>query len=213
MGFCRTSKVKRIPISKKFIENISSTLKNTRCIHHSHITGERFGYSHMFCNEKVRENYYKIPVVAHNLFRFDFFFTVKELRAGVWKTRDIVIGGKNPANINFAYIGGQVRFVETIKYFQQKLPALASSLTSSKKFEIAKACENYLTKDPKCSKKFLFLSKIYKKWVLEHLSSGKGMIPYELIIDFDSPNISPSKYFFEIHQFHSDMKDSVLSTE
>ena len=94
MGFCRTSKVKRIPISKKFIENISSTLKNTRCIHHSHITGERFGYSHMFCNEKVRENYYKIPVVAHNLFRFDFFFTVKELRAGVWKTRDIAIGGK-----------------------------------------------------------------------------------------------------------------------
>lgn len=94
MSFCRTWKVKGIPISKNFIENFSSILKNTQCIHHSHIAGEIFGYSHTFCNEKVRENYYKILVAAHNLFRFDFFFMVKLLRARVWKTRDIVIGGK-----------------------------------------------------------------------------------------------------------------------
>ena len=94
MNFCETLKVKGITISKKFNENVSSILKNTQWIHHSHITGEIFGYSHTFCNVKVRENYYKIPVVAHNLFRFDFFFMIKGLRARVWKTRDIGIGGK-----------------------------------------------------------------------------------------------------------------------
>ena len=68
-----------------------------------------------FCNEKVRENYYNIPVVAHNLFRFDFFFLMKGMRASVWETRDIVIGGKNPTDINFASVDNQVQFIDTIK--------------------------------------------------------------------------------------------------
>ena len=81
--FCKTSKVKGIPLSKKFIGNVSGILQNTQCVHYSHVTGNIFGYAHTFCNEKVRENYFRIPVVAHNLFRFDFFLLLKELRAGV----------------------------------------------------------------------------------------------------------------------------------
>lgn len=104
--------------------------------------------------------------------------------------------GKSSTNINYAHIGSQVQFLDTIKYFQQSLAALASSLTSSERFEIAKECENYLMKDPKLSKNFLFLSKIDKEWVLEYLSRGKGTIPYELITDFDPLNITPIKDFF-----------------
>ena len=63
----------------------------------------------------------------------------------------------------------------------------------------------------KLSKNFTSLSKTDQEWVLNHLSSGKGTIPYELISDFDSLNISPDKDFFEIHQFYSNMKDSVIS--
>ena len=73
ISFCRTKKVKEIPMSIKFITNISNILNNTHCPHHSHITGDIIGYSHTFCNETVRENYYRIPVIAQNLFRFDFF--------------------------------------------------------------------------------------------------------------------------------------------
>ena len=111
-----------------FLRNlqICAILQNTHSLHHSHITGEIFGYAHTFCNEKVRENYYRIPVIAHNLFRFDFFM-VKGLRVGAWKTRDIVIWGKTSTDINFAHIGNQVQFIDTIKYFQQSLAALAGS--------------------------------------------------------------------------------------
>ena len=118
---------------------MNNILRNTHCIHQSHITGGIFGYAHTFYNEKVRENQYRVPVVAHNLFRFDFFFLIKGLSAGLWETRDIVIGGKNPRNINFASIENQVQFIDIIKYFQQSLSALASSLTSSEKAEISKA--------------------------------------------------------------------------
>ena len=71
--FCRTTKAKGIPISKTFIANISGILQNTHCVYHSHIAGDIFGYAYTFCNEEVRENYYRILVIAHNLFRFDFF--------------------------------------------------------------------------------------------------------------------------------------------
>ena len=47
---------------------------------------------------KVRENKPKIMVVVHNTFRFDFYFLLKRLRTGVWRTRDICIGGKNPTD-------------------------------------------------------------------------------------------------------------------
>ena len=131
--FCVANKVRGIPISNKYIQNVTSILQDTRCIHNSHITGNIYGYAHTFCNEKVRENYFKIPIIAHNLFRFFSLFLAKGLRASVGKTRDIVIGGKNPTDINCAYIGNQIQFIDTIKCFQQSLWRLTSSLTSSEK--------------------------------------------------------------------------------
>ena len=103
--FSRTNKVKGIPLSKNFIENLKGIMTNIIQIYHSHITGKIIGYAHSFCNAKVKKNYPKVTVIAHNLFRFDFFFLLKGLRAGVWRTRDLIIGGKNPTDINLSSIG------------------------------------------------------------------------------------------------------------
>ena len=46
-------------------------------MNHSHLTGEVIGYAHDFCNKNIRENHNRIPVFAHNLFSFDFFFVLK----------------------------------------------------------------------------------------------------------------------------------------
>ena len=81
ISFEPTEKAKGPIISGKFISNISAIISNKGCLHYSHITGKVIRYVYQFCNEKVRENYYKIPVIAHNLFRFDFFFLIKGLRA------------------------------------------------------------------------------------------------------------------------------------
>ena len=164
--FCMTDKIKGIPISRKFIANIIAILDNTRCIHHSHTTGDIIGYADTFCNERVRENYYKIPVIAHNLFSFDFFFLAKGLRASVWKTRDICIGGKNPTDINLASIDNQVQFIDKFKYFQQSLGALANSVTCSEKTAIYKQSKKYLMQNPKISKNFLALNKTDQEWDL-----------------------------------------------
>ena len=73
--FIPTTKVKtRCPISSKFISNLIAIFKNQRDIHHSHTTRKIIGYANNFCNLRCKENYYIIPVFAHNQFRFDFFY-------------------------------------------------------------------------------------------------------------------------------------------
>ena len=84
---------------------------------HSSFSGEITGYSNSYCNQKVRENKSKISVIAYNLFRFDFFFLLKGIRAGVCRRKDISVGGKNSTNINYASIGNQVMLIDTTKNF------------------------------------------------------------------------------------------------
>ena len=76
--FQSTGKIKVVPMSKNFIGNIKGILNNKINIHHLHISNEVIGYAHSFCNERVRENKTKTRVVAHNLFRFYFFFYSKD---------------------------------------------------------------------------------------------------------------------------------------
>ena len=72
--FCETDKVKGIPLSKNFLENLEGIMTSKDHVDYSHISGEIIGYAHSFFNTKVGENKYKITLIAHNLFRFDFFF-------------------------------------------------------------------------------------------------------------------------------------------
>ena len=61
------------PMSDKFIQNLYHIHTSKSIIHHSHVTGDIIGFAHEYCNSQVRENYYNIPVIVHNQFRFDFF--------------------------------------------------------------------------------------------------------------------------------------------
>ena len=126
--FVETDQVKGMPMSKIFVDNSKGIMRNKTHIHHLLVSGKIIGYAHSYCNYRVRENKPKLSIIAHNLFRFDFFFLLKGLRAAVWKTRDITIRGTNPTNISFTIIGNQVIFIDPLKYFQQGLQTLASNL-------------------------------------------------------------------------------------
>ena len=95
--------------------------------------GKIVGYAHDFCNKKLKENQNKIPVLTHNLFRFDFFFVVKGLRLCVWRTKNLNIGVRNLTHVQYANIGNQVKFIDTTKYYQQSLSSLAADADSKEK--------------------------------------------------------------------------------
>ena len=113
-----------------------------------------------------------------------FFLLLKGIRPSVWETSEIAIGGKNPTDVNFAIIRNQVRFIDTVKYFQQSLGSLADNMTDIKRENVRKICRKFL------AEKLMFLNDEDEKWVLDYLASGKGMIPYQMIT-FDSLNICP----------------------
>ena len=53
MKILDNDQIQGVPISKKILTNVKFNTKPN--LHHSHITGEIYGYTHGFCNRKVRE--------------------------------------------------------------------------------------------------------------------------------------------------------------
>ena len=203
-----SSSVGCLIVSEKFLINLFYIYTDRHVVHHSHVTGKIIGHAHEYCNFQIRENYYTIPVIAHNQFRFDFLLFLKGLRPSVWETTDINIGGKNPTSINFAIIQNQVRLIDTVKYYQQSLASLASSMTDIERANVRKNCRRFL------AEKLMFLTDEDEAWVLDYLSSGKGMIPYQMITDFDSLKKVPKEAFFEKKKdFYSELKEKDISDE
>ena len=125
----------------------------------------------------------------------------KGLRPSVWETTDINIGGKNPTSITFEIIHNQIRLIDTVKYYQQSLASLAASMTDLERANIRKNYRRFL------AEKLMFLTDDQEAWVLDYLSSGKGMIPYQMITDFDSLKKVPRK------DFYSELKEKDISDE
>ena len=158
-------------------------------IHHSHIAGDIICYPHSFCNLNVRENKKQISVIAHNLFRFEFYLKKKGIRLGSWRTTNISLGGTNLVNINFPNIANQAKFIYTLKYYQQILSVLATTMTDQEKQSIKKEGEKFIKTDAKLNEKFKKCSFEDREWILNYLSSGNGIIPYEMITRSDSDNL------------------------
>lgn len=61
------------------------------------------------------------------------FFLLKGITLSVWETKDINIGGSNQSRIDFANIGSQIKFIDTLKYYQQNLLLLTAAVTKEDK--------------------------------------------------------------------------------
>ena len=117
--------------TNNFFGNVHKYIKVKIDLHHSHITGEIFGYSHDFCNWKVEESKNEILLIAQNLFGFDMFYFIKGYRASALGSKDLNFGGNNLTNINSGNIGNEIKFIDTLKYYQKSLGELASTLTEN----------------------------------------------------------------------------------
>ena len=115
MDFPQNKSEIKTTVTKEFSNNIRGFIVGGYLIHYSHVTSEIIGYAHEFCNTKIRENNNLIPVFAHNLFSFDFFFVVKGIQLCVWRTKQLNVSGTNLTNVQYVNIGNQVKFIDTVK--------------------------------------------------------------------------------------------------
>ena len=136
------------------------------------------------------------------------------MRVGSWRTTDISVGDRNPTSINFANNGNQIVFINKIKYFQQKLGFLAKTMTEKEKEAVKTECKKIMLNDQKPAKNINECTEEDQESVLIYSSSGKVVIPYEMITTFDSLDISPEEnQFFLPHQFYSCLKEMIITNK
>ena len=133
---------------------------------------------------------------------------LKDLRLTVWRTQEIHIGAKNPSNVNFAIIKNQVKFIDTVKYFQQSLASLAKSMTDDEQENVKRTCRHFI------ANKLMLLTEENKKWVLDYICSGKGTIPYQIVKTLDSLEIKPENGDFFAHKdFYYTLSEKNISAD
>ena len=163
--------------TKDLFENVHKIVNVKIHLHHSHVMGEIIGYVHDFCNCQVRENNEVVSCIAHNFFKFDLFFLLKNIRLSVWRTKDINIGGKNLTDINFASIDN-FKFIDAMKYYQTSLGQLSETLPDEEIQNIAELTVQFIINHDYFSIVWKNLTVAQKNKIIKTIVSGKGVIPY-----------------------------------
>ena len=123
--------------TKKIFIHADRLIKVKVHLHYSHITGKIIGYSHDFCNTSVVEKPSPdIPVIVHNLFSFDLYYFIKGYIASAWCSKSLNIAGNNLTQINFSNIAGEIKFIDSLKFYQKSLAELASTLSVEEKLAV-----------------------------------------------------------------------------
>lgn len=105
---------------------------------------------------------------------------MKDIRLCACRARQFNIGGNHLTNVQYATIGSQVKFIDTIKYYQQLLSSLAKGTNENKKANTRVFLQKFIEKNPTYSPVCNSLLDENKNWVLDYLCGGKEVILYEV---------------------------------
>ena len=85
-----------------------------------------------------------IPFIAHNLFGFDLYYFIKGYIGSAWYSKSLNIAGHNLTQINFSSITGEIKFIDSLKFYQKNLGDLASTLSEEEKLAVKDLTEKFL---------------------------------------------------------------------
>ena len=200
--------------TKKFFNHVHNQIKMKVNIHHSHITGEIQGYAHDFCNTRVVElEKSEIPCIAHNLFGFDFFHFMKGFSTTAWCSKELSAGGTNLTHLKFASIRGEIKFIDSIKYYQRSLAELTSSMEEKEIEKSRTQMDSFLKTHQYFSTIWPFLPPCKKEKILKITCEGKGAIPYEIVTGMDSFFLQTENDFWSKTEFYSELKQKAVGDD
>ena len=134
----------------------------------------------------MEECTFDIPFVAHNFFGFDlFWFWHEAYIAPSWCSKQLNIGGTNLTLANYGNISNEIKLIDSLKFHQRNLGEVSSTLTADEKIAVKKLIEKFLNERYYFSTVWPFLSLKKKGKILGIISEGKGIIPYEIIVDIE----------------------------
>ena len=161
----------------------------------------------------VEKSTSEIPFIAHNFFGFDLFYFLKAFIASAWCSKELNIGGKNLTHANYGNISSEIKLIDSLKFYQQSLGELSSTLTLEEKIAVKNLAEKFLNEHHYFSTIWPYLLINKKNKILEIIAQWNGVIPYETIVDMESFFIKPDKDFWEKSEFFSELKLSTVNNE
>ena len=132
IGFPGDFRTKKRFVSPSFFSDMSNVIFDSfKVIHHSHITGEIYGYAYNFCNKKVKEltenSGQYISCVFHNGFRFDITFLTIGL--SLWKTQYVSLEFSGLTTLKSYTLGRDVKLIDSVSMLTRKKVYVAYFLT------------------------------------------------------------------------------------
>ena len=134
----------------------------------------------------VEKSTSEIPFIAHNFFGFDLFYFLKAFIASAWCSKELNIGGKNLTHANYGNISSEIKLIDSLKFYQQSLGELSSTLTLEEKIAVKNLAEKFLNEHHYFSTIWPYLLINKKNKILEIIAQWNGVIPYETIVDMES---------------------------
>ena len=121
-------------------------------------------------------------MIPCKLFGFDLYYFIKDYIASAWCSKELSIGRINLTHINFSNITGEIKFIDSLKYYQKNLAELASTSSQEEITEVKKLTQQFFLQHYYFSTAWPYLNSKNKEKILDIVAEGKDVIYYELII-------------------------------
>ena len=138
---------------------------------------------------------------------------MKAYIASAWCSKELHIGGTNLTQANYGNISGEIRLIDSLKFYQRSLGELSSTLTAEEKNAVKKLTEKFLNEHYYFCTVWPYLSLKKKDKILEIISESKGIITYKIIVDMELFFIKPDNKFWEKTEFFSELKQTAVNDE
>jgi len=156
------------------------TTRNYKCCHHNHLSGQYISTVCNNCNLQLKpiriHNEYLIPVIFHNLKRYDSHLIIEKLQSYLLPTDTNIeiIASNSEQFISFEFSG--VRFIDSYLFLSASLETLVDNLCKS-------------------NGEFKFTMEYFKNDAMIR----KGIYPYEFMTDpskFEETKLPPKAAFY-----------------
>ena len=120
--------------------------------------------------------------------------------------KELNIGSNSLTHANYGNISNEIKLIDSLKFYQRSLGELSSTLTNIEKNAIKNVTEKFLNQHHYFCTIWPYLSNQKKAKILDIISTGKGIILYELIVNMESFFITPDQDFWEKTEFFSELR-------
>ena len=109
------------------------------------------------------------------------YYFIKVYIASAWCSKSLNIGGTNLTQVNFRNIAGEIKLIDTLKFFHNRLAVLASTLSDEEIVAVKKVTDKFLNEHYYFTSIWPYLSFKKTEKILGIIAAGKVLLPINTI--------------------------------